>query len=500
MRKNKNLAKVLLAGALAASLAVPVSAAPGDTTGAETEQDSPAVMETNSVDGSDFIVFLPTEDGVEYTYDTSHMSEAYSTSDYTVLLYRPGETVSFQVTSEKDFSVEDALQGTEFTDASILDNGVVAFVMPEIDLCCNFSTEEESEEDSDGAETAEPGTFKVKLGKNLSANCSMVDKSSMEIERGGEYQGSGMVDLIRVSSEEDLTEAPSVRVFKNGERLEDTSGVVISEGLSKGTYVIDFKNSLPLDSDSYVVKISMKGNSEETEAQSDTESSSETVPEAETEAADNATEGTNIFAQMVADMTAGVDMPGTGTYDESQTEQDMTAETAQQAPDVTEDVQTESQSGLSDIQAGLQDGLSDIQTEAQSETMSEIGAVGDDYQEDTAVSSLVSGFASTVRETAVSVNVSVSNHIPDAPVVIKKSDGTIETAYDSYLTDEGISSIEIIGDVPYEPEITVLKDGEELDDADSIVVNKEYLANGNLFMELRPAGELQSGNYEIEIG
>lgn len=488
----------MLAATLAAAMSVPTAsmAAPDDS----------------------YIIFLPTEDGVEYSYEEEHMSEDYSTSDYTVLLYKPGESVSFQVTSEKDFTVEDALQGTAFADAAILDNGSVSFVMPDLDLCCDFSqdedeteteTEEDSEaetegdqEDSGNTENSSNGTFRIKLGRGLSGTCTMVGSAEVGIETGGEYKGSDMVDLIHVTAEDGLDESPTVRVYKNGEKVEDTSDIVINQGLSGGTFILDFKNGLSLESDSYLIRITkVKGSETGQESEPETENEAETAQDVtETEP------GTVSEPEPESEPESEPETQGTSEAEEAETEPlnayfnpaDTAANTATEVEDHAESIPSETDAVVADDAAGNDQPETE---EPATETMSDVGTIGNDYEEDGAVPSMATGFADTVRETAGTVNITVTSNIPDLPMIIRKADNSVEAVSDpSYVTEDSIAEIEFIGDMPYAPRIAVLKNGVEMEDGDSIVAEHECLGNGNLFLELKDAAEILPGNYEIQIG
>ena len=82
--KNKT-AKILLAALTAATLtSMPVMAA----------------------DASDYILLLPKTEGVTYEMAQDHVADQYSNDQYTVLLYKEGETVDLTVSGATDFVIK----------------------------------------------------------------------------------------------------------------------------------------------------------------------------------------------------------------------------------------------------------------------------------------------------------------------------------------------------------------------------------------------------------
>ena len=83
----------------------------------------------------DYILFLPKNTGAAFSVDESHVSSEYSTGDYMILLYKPGEQVHFTVDTDKAFSLESALNDSNFDSLMTLSGQSVDFVMPEEDIC-----------------------------------------------------------------------------------------------------------------------------------------------------------------------------------------------------------------------------------------------------------------------------------------------------------------------------------------------------------------------------
>ena len=52
-----------------------------------------------------YILFLPKNTGVTFTVDEDHVSTDYTTDDYYILLYKPGERVTFSVETDKAFTL-----------------------------------------------------------------------------------------------------------------------------------------------------------------------------------------------------------------------------------------------------------------------------------------------------------------------------------------------------------------------------------------------------------
>ena len=128
--KNKT-AKILLAALTAASLtSMPVMAA----------------------DASDYILLLPKTEGVTYEMAQDHVADQYSNDQYTVLLYKEGETVDLTVSGTTDFVIKDAMDSDTTDYAASETDGKVSFTMPAEDL--SLSVNNVSEESVAAAKAA----------------------------------------------------------------------------------------------------------------------------------------------------------------------------------------------------------------------------------------------------------------------------------------------------------------------------------------------------------
>ena len=126
--KNKT-AKILLAALTAASLtSMPVMAA----------------------DASDYILLLPKTEGVTYEMAQDHVADQYSNDQYTVLLYKEGETVDLTVSGTTDFVIKDAMDSDTTDYAASETDGKVSFTMPAEDL--SLSVLDVSENTDSGTE------------------------------------------------------------------------------------------------------------------------------------------------------------------------------------------------------------------------------------------------------------------------------------------------------------------------------------------------------------
>ena len=127
MKKNL-IGKLIAAAAISAAMTIPAQASSADS----------------------YILFLPTSEAISYDVDQSHVSSEYSTDDYTILLYKPGEVVSLGVDTDYRYYVEDAMETTTYASYEVADDNGVSFIMPEEDIL--FVLKDEAGNPLDAAE------------------------------------------------------------------------------------------------------------------------------------------------------------------------------------------------------------------------------------------------------------------------------------------------------------------------------------------------------------
>ena len=406
---------------------------------------------------ADYIILLPKKDGVEYTLDESHVSDQYSTDDYTVMLYKPGEEVSFTVDSSNVFSIESTIGDTATDYAQGTKDGKVSFSMPEEDISLLFHTEEVSSDetepstenmetsnasDTDNSETASSGKsgMVIRLHGNMTAEADMVGGGTESFE--SELDANKNVDIMTLYSDDGFSQKPDITITKNGEKMNDISGVVINRGGTK-QYRVDFKNALDTNENEYIVDITAAGYTE-TEA-------------AESEAAES----------------------------EASTESEVSTKTEADAETETEKISEK---------------ITEESTEAVTEPATE---AAEEAKSNTASASVNSFYESS----AVSDQTEVRNNTSFKAVVFY-SDGTVSVMNNVFSTKKEISGIELTGDFSgntVEPEetepgvysstltfgisaenitVTAKKNGTEYPDT----IRKYVLENGHLYLELQQAG------------
>ncbi len=234
-----------------------------------------------------YILLLPMSSEIEYNLDSELISEEYSSDKYMILLYEPGDAVSFQVTTDYTYSLEDAATGDAFEDYSVSGDGWISFDMPEIDLCFILGTEyrQESEETEPASETPETSEepdsgMEIVLHGYGYAEVTMTDGTVLTISDGEVFQTNDHVDLFNVYQTEGFSESPIFTIRKNGSVLEDDSGVIINRGSYLSHYTVDLKNGLDL-SNFYSIDVT----NPESAVETTTAEEEEALAEAETEAA-----------------------------------------------------------------------------------------------------------------------------------------------------------------------------------------------------------------------
>lgn len=209
--KNKT-AKILLAALTAATLtSMPVMAA----------------------DASDYILLLPKTEGVTYEMAQDHVADQYSNDQYTVLLYKEGETVDLTVSGTTDFVIKDAMDSDTTDYAASETDGKVSFMMPAEDL--SLSVNNVSEESVAAAKAAAETETETQAQSETEA--------AQELDQGGASQA--VPSDIRIAStrvnvrESADSNANKIAVLTPGQRVR-----VLSEenGWTRLQYVDENKN------------------------------------------------------------------------------------------------------------------------------------------------------------------------------------------------------------------------------------------------------------------
>lgn len=117
-------------------------------------------MPVMAADTNNYILLLPNTTGITYEMDQTHVADQYSNDQYTVLLYKEGETVDLTVNGAEDFVIRDAMDSDNTDYAASETNGKVSFSMPAEDLSLNISgvTEEAKTAAETETETQAPET------------------------------------------------------------------------------------------------------------------------------------------------------------------------------------------------------------------------------------------------------------------------------------------------------------------------------------------------------
>lgn len=106
-----------------------------------------------AADSNDYILLLPKTEGVTYEMDQEHVADQYSNDQYTVLLYKEGESVDVTVSGANEFVIKDAM-GVDDTDfAAAETDGKVSFTMPAEDLSLNVTDVDEASVEAAQTET-----------------------------------------------------------------------------------------------------------------------------------------------------------------------------------------------------------------------------------------------------------------------------------------------------------------------------------------------------------
>lgn len=108
-----------------------------------------------AADSSDYILLLPKADGITYEMDQNHVTDQYSSDQYTVLLYKEEESVDVTVNGADGFAIQDAM-GVDDTDFAVEEiDGKVSFTMPAEDRSLSITaiSQDTTEEMTSATET-----------------------------------------------------------------------------------------------------------------------------------------------------------------------------------------------------------------------------------------------------------------------------------------------------------------------------------------------------------
>ena len=97
-----------------------------------------------AADSNDYILLLPKTEGVTYEMDQEHVADQYSNDQYTVLLYKEGESVDITVSGANEFVIKDAMGADDTDFAASETDGKVSFTMPAEDLSLNVTDVDEA--------------------------------------------------------------------------------------------------------------------------------------------------------------------------------------------------------------------------------------------------------------------------------------------------------------------------------------------------------------------
>lgn len=190
-------------------------------------------MPVMAADASDYILLLPKTEGVTYEMAQDHVADQYSNDQYTVLLYKEGETVDLTVSGTTDFVIKDSMDSDTTDYAASETDGKVSFTMPAEDL--SLSVNNVSEESVAAAKAAAETETETQAQSETEA--------AQELDQGGASQA--VPSDIRIAStrvnvrETADTNANKIAVLTPGQRVR-----VLSEenGWTRLQYVDKNKN------------------------------------------------------------------------------------------------------------------------------------------------------------------------------------------------------------------------------------------------------------------
>lgn len=135
-----------------------------------------------AADSNDYILLLPKTEGITYEMDQEHVADQYSSDQYTVLLYKKGESVDVTVKGADGFVIQDAM-GVDDTDFAAEEmDGKVSFTMPAEDLSLNITdiSEDTTEEVVPTTETESETSSEVETENQTEAAEDTSEASSTE--------------------------------------------------------------------------------------------------------------------------------------------------------------------------------------------------------------------------------------------------------------------------------------------------------------------------------
>ena len=135
-----------------------------------------------AADSSDYILLLPKADGITYEMDQNHVADQYSSDQYTVLLYKEGESVDVTVNGADGFVIQDAM-GVDDTDFAVEEiDGKVSFTMPAEDLSLSITaiSQDTTEEMTPSTETEAETKPEVETESQTEAETNASEASSTE--------------------------------------------------------------------------------------------------------------------------------------------------------------------------------------------------------------------------------------------------------------------------------------------------------------------------------
>ena len=143
----KKTLSVVMAALVSASTVFPVYAEDltNDTeTSAELETEAGSTEEVSAVpdEAKYYMLILPKEDNITYTYDAEYKDADLSEEKFDVLLYEEGEHVQVTVDTDAEYQLIDADTQEKFLDSSQVKDHKLEFDMPEKDLFLAEAAEE----------------------------------------------------------------------------------------------------------------------------------------------------------------------------------------------------------------------------------------------------------------------------------------------------------------------------------------------------------------------
>ena len=106
-----------------------------DSTVSEAEESETPETE----DYEPYVLYLPKMEGVEYSYDESHLEADLSADSYDILLYEENEQVDMTVKTDMEVAVVDAITEDVIVPTEDIKDGKISFVMPAADLMLQFT-------------------------------------------------------------------------------------------------------------------------------------------------------------------------------------------------------------------------------------------------------------------------------------------------------------------------------------------------------------------------